>query len=79
MAEIFSYTGISMLWFLLGYAVSKSAYQVLIKKYEDDIATLKGDVEDRDEEIKTLNVKYGLEDIDWEANMWADEEPKLPN
>ena len=54
-------------------------YQVLIKKYEDDIAALKGDVEDRDEEIKTLNVKYGLEDIDWEANMWADEEPKLPN
>ena len=41
--------------------------------FNDEIDDLKKDVADCNEEIQTLNVQFGREDIDWEANMWADE------
>ena len=69
---------IALIFFYVGFYACKSTFDKLEKKYKDEIADLKTNVADCNEEIQTLNVKYGLEDIDWEANIWMDDHVEKP-
>tara|TARA_X000001036_G_C20225922_1_gene621800 strand:- start:98 stop:349 length:252 start_codon:yes stop_codon:yes gene_type:complete len=69
---------IALIFFYVGFYTCKSTFDRLEKRYEDEIAELKADVADCNEEIHSLNIKYGLEDIDWEANMWMDDFNEKP-
>ena len=64
---------IALVFFYVGFYTCKSTFDRLEQRYKDEIDDLKKNVADCNEEIQTLNVQFGREDIDWEANMWADE------
>jgi len=64
---------IALVFFYVGFYSCKSTFDRLEQRYKDEIDDLKKDVADCNEEITSLNIKYGLEDMDWEADMWADE------
>ena len=69
---------IALVFFYVGYYTSKSTFDRLEQRNKDEIDNLKKDVADCNEEIDTLNVKYGLEDIDWESNMCMDDPIEKP-
>ena len=69
---------IALVFFYVGFYTCKSTFDRLEQRYKDEIDDLKKDVADCNEEIHTLNVKYGLEDIDWESNMWMDDPIEKP-
>ncbi len=69
---------IALIFFYVGFYACKSTFDRLERKYQTEIADLKSDVAECNEEIHTLNIKYGLEDIDWEANIWMDDHVEKP-
>lgn len=70
---------IALTFFYVGHWSCKSTYDRLIQRYKEEIKELNVTVDDCEEEIQTLNVKYGIEEIDWEQNLFLDDDNKLPN
>jgi|TARA_Y100000992_G_C21088149_1_gene406565 hypothetical protein len=52
---------------------------MVLRKYKEDKVELNKKISELDEEIHTLRVKYGLDEIDWNYNGWEEEMIRVPD
>ena len=64
--------GISLASLIIGYALAFFAQRGMVLMLREQLL-------DKDEEIQTLKVKYGLEDINWDYNGWEEDLIPLDN
>ena len=64
--------GISLASLVIGYVLAVFSQRGLVLMLREQLL-------DKDEEIQTLKVKYGLEDIDWDYNGWEEDMVPLDN
>lgn len=72
MVDSYIMVGISLASLVIGYVLAVFSQRGLVLMLREQLL-------DKDEEIQTLKVKYGLEDIDWDYNGWEEDMVPLDN
>tara|TARA_B100001250_G_scaffold405049_1_gene421894 strand:+ start:2405 stop:2638 length:234 start_codon:yes stop_codon:yes gene_type:complete len=64
--------GISLASLVIGYVLAVFSQRGMVLMLKEQLL-------DKEEEINTLKVKYGLDDIDWDYNGWEEDIVPLDN
>ena len=70
---------LQLLFYFLGFSSSWFAFYMVLRKYKEDKVELNKKISELDEEIHTLRVKYGLDEIAWNYNGWEEEMIRVPD
>jgi hypothetical protein len=72
MIDLVISVGISLFSVIVGYVLATFAQRGMLLVMKEQLL-------DKDEEIQTLKVKYGLEEVDFDYNGWSEDLIPLDN